>query len=266
MRPSVWSASGRVIVSVNGVNAPAWMFVVPAWNPGLNGCGSAHGAPLRSRRDFKARGRRHRRVSRPRRKRRLSSCRCRIGPASLSGARSPPKKCNSASSKGSCGVSRTSSIELTRHRIQGDLPWELYEHTRDRVSARRDTSPQAIRNGFSSGPSIKFCGAAKYIAPSSAFGKSGVLIFTVATFDASGQKLTPGSSGVGSSGVNSSCASLRIDSLKADLRVRARLQTIPRGRAHLNPCGQRHSDLLYIRLGEPSRVQAESLRDMHTDR
>src|SRR5271166_645547 len=42
---SVCSPSGLLSVSVNGVKAPAWLFVDPAWKPGANGRGSEQGVP-----------------------------------------------------------------------------------------------------------------------------------------------------------------------------------------------------------------------------
>ena len=42
---SAWSPSGRAIVSVKLVNAPACTLVAPAEKAGVNGSGSAHGAP-----------------------------------------------------------------------------------------------------------------------------------------------------------------------------------------------------------------------------
>ena len=44
---SAWCPSGRLIVSVNGVKPSAWLFVVPASNPGLKGSGPfGHGEPF----------------------------------------------------------------------------------------------------------------------------------------------------------------------------------------------------------------------------
>ena len=41
-----WLPSSRLIVIVNGVNAPACRFRLPAVSDGANGSGSAHGAPF----------------------------------------------------------------------------------------------------------------------------------------------------------------------------------------------------------------------------
>ena len=43
---SAWLESGRPIVRLNGVKAPAWLFVVPACIEGASGCGFEHGVPF----------------------------------------------------------------------------------------------------------------------------------------------------------------------------------------------------------------------------
>src|ERR1700749_1472971 len=42
----VWLPSSRLIVIVNGVKPPAWMFVVPAVSDGAKGSGAAPGGPF----------------------------------------------------------------------------------------------------------------------------------------------------------------------------------------------------------------------------
>src|ERR1700722_1898913 len=99
-----WLPSPRLIVIVNGLNPPAWILVVPAVSDGLNGSGLAQGRPpgpeiTRNVEDGDAGGVPDH-----------GAIELVVGyepheDGVANGARSPPKKCSSKSSKGTWGVS-----------------------------------------------------------------------------------------------------------------------------------------------------------------
>ncbi len=98
-----------------------------------------------------------------------------------SGAREPPKKFRLRSSNGSCGGFLERRDQLARHRVRRDLSGELDHHSRDRISRDDVQRDQRSRTGSRS------C-VARYAAPTSGFGSSGVSISTVPTFEDSGQR------------------------------------------------------------------------------
>ena len=181
----------RFNVTVNGENAPAWMFVAPAFTVGLNGrVAPGHGPPpgpwSMLNDDSEVTG--------PLPSHGVKTAVVvyvphRVGVAS--GARSPPKKCSSRFSNGRsgvflnvvticpvCGFNDTSPASLIK----------LPEYGVFRDDIHRHETPERVR-----------VLAARYTEPSSSCSNSGVLIFTVPTFDPSGQKLDPGASGLASS-------------------------------------------------------------------
>src|ERR1700682_4595852 len=99
------------------------------------------------------------------------------------GALLPPKKCSLKSSNGNCGVFL--NVE-TNWPVTGSGTTSPASFTRDPETGSSTYTYKATRepNGFA------FC-AAKYAAPTSEFGNSGVCISTVPTLDASGHNEGP---------------------------------------------------------------------------
>ena len=130
-------------------------------------------AAVRARGDVERRGRVDRRVARPRRERRRASCRSRSARASPAARVRPPKKCSSASSNGSCGLFFERRDDLPRRSVERALRPASFTSVPDTGSSATMYIATRLPNGFASW-------AARYTAPSSGFGSSGVLILTVA--------------------------------------------------------------------------------------
>src|ERR1039458_3973842 len=178
-----WFPSSRESVVVSGLNDPALMFVVPDARAGENGSGLEHGAPpgpevIWNVEDGLTAGVPDHGVND------VCVVYAPHNAGVLSGARAVPKKCSSRSLNGSCGVF---SNVVTSWPVTGSGVVCPASFTSTPAVGSSATRYSAISepNGLSSGPA-KFCGAARYTAPSSGSGSSGVLIVTVATFDASG--------------------------------------------------------------------------------
>src|SRR5581483_11610547 len=103
-----------------------------------------------------------------------------------SGARSPPKKCNSASSKGSCGLFLNAATTC---------PVSVSCTSPASFTSTPDTGSSATRYIAIRLPNGLVSCVARYTAPVNGLGSSGVLIVTVPIFDASEQKFTPSSNG-----------------------------------------------------------------------
>src|SRR5580704_18372316 len=171
------SPSSRRIVITNGLNPPAWILEVPTVRVGLNGSGSLHALPfgplvtsnveLESTAPVSVHG--------------STAAVVVYAPhfdGVASGARSPPKKCSSKVSNGSWGVflNVETSCPVTGF---GTTSPATFTRTPEIGSSTYTYVATSDPNGFA------FC-SARYAEPSRGFGSSGVLIFTVPIFDASG--------------------------------------------------------------------------------
>ena len=155
------SPSERVIVSVNGENSPAWMFVAPPVNDGENGrLAPGHGPPFGPEVIWKLERRPHRRVTRPRRKRRFG----RIRPTARRGRqrRAFPTEemqfgvferraadCFRTSRRAAPPLRRSCPRSLHPRPTQLHLARELHERPRHGVF-RDDVHRDTLPNGFAS--------------------------------------------------------------------------------------------------------------------